>query len=384
MRFEFATVPRIVFGPGTLSEAGKIASDWGPRVLIVAGKELQRAGKLAASLSASGLEHRLFSVGHEPSISVVLEGLRVAQAFGATSLVGHGGGSVIDTAKAIAGLATNPGDPLDYLEVVGSERPLENAALPWMAIPTTSGTGAEVTRNAVLSVPEHRVKVSLRSPRLLARVALVDPELTLGLPRDVTASTGLDALTQLIEAYLSVRATPMTDALCAEAIPRVSRALPIAWSEPEALPARTDMAFGSLSSGIALANAGLGAVHGCASPLGGMFDAPHGAVCAALLAPVMEANFKAAKRRSATHAAIPRFVRVAQWLTANEQATAMDGIKWLHELVTTFQIPKLRHYGVAAADLDEIVTRAQRASSTKGNPIVLEASELRDALAEAL
>lgn len=291
---------------------------------------------------------------------------------------------MIDAAKAIAGLATNPGDPLDYLEVVGRGQPLTQPALPWIAIPTTAGTGAEVTRNTVLSVPEKRVKVSLRNPTLLARVALVDPELSLELPSALTASTGLDALTQLIEAYVSVRANPMTDALCAEAIPRMARALPRVWVEPRSLSARTDLAWGSLASGIALANAGLGAVHGFAGPLGGMYDAPHGALCAALLAPVMRVNLTALRQRGNDSPRLQRFTTVAAWLTENPRASAEDGIDWIARLVSDFSIPRLSQYGVEAAHAQEIIARAQQASSTKGNPVSLDEAELRQALLAAL
>lgn len=384
MRFEFATATRIVFGAGALNDAGKLAADRGRRALVVTGKNSGRAARLCSLLRAAGVEPDVFSVAGEPSIPVVLEGVAAAKRFGADVIIGFGGGSAIDAAKAIAGLATNPGDPLDYLEVVGRNQPLSRPTLPWVAIPTTAGTGAEVTRNAVLSVPERRVKVSLRSPLLLPTVALVDPELTLDLPAEVTASSGLDALTQLIEAYVCIRANPMTDALCAESIPRVARALPLVWREPNNLAARADLALGALNSGIALANAGLGAVHGFAGPLGGMFDAPHGAICAALLAPVTRVNIAALAHRAPESSANSRYAQVGRWLAGRDSATANDGVAWIEELVTNFRIPRLRAYRVDASQSAEIVARARQASSMKANPIALTDEELSRALAEAI
>ena len=279
MRFEFSTATQIVFGPGTLREAGKLARPWGRRALVVTGSKPDRSKPLVQILEAEGIVVARFSVAQEPSLETVINGLAAARACGAEMIFGFGGGSVIDTAKAVAGLVTNPGEPLDYLEVVGAGRPLVKPALRWMAIPTTAGTGAEVTRNAVLAVPERKVKVSLRSPHLLARIALVDPDLTLDLPPAVTAATGMDALTQLLEAYVCTRANPMTDALCRAGLPRVAKALPAVWKNPRDTAAREDLSLAALWSGVALANAGLGAVHGFAGPIGGVLSAPHGAVC---------------------------------------------------------------------------------------------------------
>ena len=230
-------------------------------------------------------------------------------------IIGLGGGSAIDTGKAIAALLTNAGDPLDYLEVIGRGQALTDAPAPFIAIPTTAGTGAEVTRNAVLASPEHRVKVSLRSPLMLPRVALVDPELTYGLPPAITASTGLDALTQLIEPFVSIRANPLTDAICRDGMRRAARSLRRAYEEGTMLPpARTWPA--SLFGGLALANAGLGAVHGFAGPLGGLFPAPHGVICARLLPLIVEANVRALQERKPNTSVLQRYAEVAR-LTAD-------------------------------------------------------------------
>jgi len=383
MRFEFATATQIVFGAGTRAEVGKLVRPWGRRALIVTGQSTDRAEPLRETLRAAGVAAECFPVAGEPAVADIQRGVARAREFGAEMLLGFGGGGAIDAAKAIAGLLTNPGDPLDYLEVVGAGKPLTCPALPWMAIPTTAGTGAEVTRNAVLSVPERNVKVSLRSPHLLARIALVDPELTLDLPPALTASTGFDALTQLLEAYVCSRTNPMTDALCAGGLPRAAGALPRAFRDGHDLAARTDMALASLWSGIALANAGLGAVHGFAGAIGGRFSAPHGAVCAALLAPVMAANLRALRERAPQHPSLARYADVARWLTGRAEATADDGVVWVAAQHAAMALPKLAALGVAEAECAEVVAQAQQASSMKANPVVLTADELTTVLAVA-
>ena len=384
MRFEFATATQIVFGPGTLRETGKLARPWGRRALVVTGGTPARAGALLEILRAGGVDPSVFPVAHEPSVATVVEGLAAARACGAEMVIGFGGGSVIDAAKAIAGLFTNPGEPLDYLEVVGAGKALLAPALPWMAVPTTAGTGAEVTRNAVISVPGRNVKVSLRSPHLLARIALVDPELTCDLPPAVMAAAGMDALTQLLEAYVCNRANPMTDALGQAGLPRVAKALPAAWLNPRDAAAREALSLGALWSGIALANAGLGAVHGFAGPIGGMFPAPHGAVCAALLAPTMAANIAALRVRAPEHPALRRYGEVAGWLTGRTEAGPEDGVHFVEALIGTLRIPKLTVYGLTPDRIPEIVAQAQQASSMKANPVVLTAAELAGVLTVAL
>jgi len=261
---------------------------------------------------------------------------------------------------------------------------LRKRPAPFIAIPTTAGTGSEVTRNAVLSSPEHKVKVSLRSPLMLARVAVVDPELTYDLPPTLTASTGLDALTQLIEPFVCSRANPMTDGLCVEGIRRVGRSLGEAVHNGQNKSAREDMAMASLFGGMALANAGLGAVHGFAGPIGGMFPAPHGAVCAALLPQVMATNIRALRERDERSWALSRYYRIAQICTGNERATADAGVDWVRRLVADLQIPPLRVYGVEAGHIADIVAKAANASSMKANPIVLTSGELTETLQQAL
>ena len=380
MRFEFATATRILFGPGTIRDVAPAARGMGQRALVVTGQNKSRAAGLLDSLTSAGLQRVSFAVAGEPTTHLVQSGAELARSESVELVIAIGGGSVIDAGKAIAALATNSGALLDYLEVIGRGRALENPPLPFIAIPTTAGTGAEVTRNAVLASPEHRVKVSLRSPLMLPKLAVVDPELTLGLPASLTASTGMDALTQLIEPFVSCRANPLTDGLCREGITRAARSLRRACSHPDDLAAREDMAAASLFSGLALANAGLGAVHGFAAPIGGMFAAPHGAVCAALLPHAMAINLRALRERQPDSAVLQRFTEIARLLTTNPDATADDGVSWLQQLCADLKIPALGTYGISPADIDTLCDKAAQASSMKGNPLELTPDELREIL----
>ncbi len=306
MRFEFAAPARIIFGPGTVTQVGPLARELGRRALVATGLNRAHAEPLLASLSASGIDYVTLAVSGEPTTDLARQGARLALESGCDLVIGLGGGSAIDAGKAVAALAANGGDPLDYLEVVGRGQPLTKPSLPCIAIPTTAGTGAEVTRNAVLASPEHGIKASLRSPTMLPRLAVVDPELTYSLPPEITASTGLDALTQLIEPFTSNKTNPLTDALCREGMMRAARSLRTACESGRDAAAREDMALASLFGGLALANAGLGAAHGFAGPVGGMFHAPHGAVCAAFLPHVMAVNVRALRARQPGSAALPR------------------------------------------------------------------------------
>src|SRR5581483_11434334 len=238
MRFEFATATRIVFGAGVLREAGPLARDLGSHALVATGRDSRRAQPLLTLLHEHGLAASVFSVPGEPELDTIRQGANLAREKACDLVIGFGGGSAIDAGKAIAAMLTNDGDLLDYVEIIGRGRALARPSAPFIAIPTTAGTGSEVTRNAVLASPAHRLKVSLRSPLMLPRVALIDPELTRDLPSTVTAASGLDALAQLIEPYVSVRANPMTDALCADGIRRAARSLRTAVEQSGDLAAR--------------------------------------------------------------------------------------------------------------------------------------------------
>lgn len=384
MRFEFATAGKIIFGAGALREAGSLAGTFGRRALVVTGKNTGRAEPLISLLRAHGVESVTFSVLHEPDLQAVQHGVELARTAHCEQVIGFGGGSALDAGKAIAAMLTNRGELLDHLEVIGRGQPLTAPSAPFIAIPTTAGTGSEVTRNAVLASPEHRVKVSLRSPLMLPRVALVDPELTIDLPPAITASTGLDALTQLIEPYVSSRANPLTDALCIEGMQRAARSLRAACAPGRNPAARTDMAVASLYGGLALANAGLGAVHGFAGPIGGMFPAPHGAVCAALLPHVMKTNLRALRKRLPEGPALARYETVARLLTGNPNATADDAIDWARKLIADLRIPGLAAYGVTREHAPEISGKAAQTSSMKANPLPLHHEELVETLENAL
>lgn len=384
MHFEFATATRILFGPGKLKEVTASAQSIGKKALLVTGKTPDRATQLLDSLRAHNIETATVQIASEPTTDIVLEGTTTARNSNCDFVIGIGGGSVLDGAKAIAAFMTNDGEPSEYLEVVGQGKPLQNIPAPWIAIPTTAGTGAEVTKNAVLGSKSHKMKVSLRSPLLFARLAVVDPELTLDLPPALTASTGLDALTQLIEPYVSIRANPVSDALCLEGLRRCARALRRCYENGSDLEARSDMALASLLGGLALANSGLGAVHGFASPLGGEFDAPHGAVCAALLPHVMQANVRALQRRESGSSVLKRYDEIAHILTGKSQATVEDGIAWILDLCTLFEIPALQSYGINQTDLPALVEKSAHASSMKANPIELTSEELLDILVRAV
>ncbi|HVX66689.1 MAG TPA: iron-containing alcohol dehydrogenase [Bryobacteraceae bacterium] len=384
MRFEFTPPRRIVFGEGVVREVPAIAAEYGRRALVVTGRSPDRAAGLVRLLHAEGIETVPFAVAGEPTLEIAREGVAAARDGRIEMVIAVGGGSALDAGKAIAVLAANAGDVLEYLEVIGLGKPFERRAVPVIAVPTTAGTGSEVTRNAVLASPDHGVKASLRSASMLPVAAVVDPELTYDMPPAVTASTGLDALTQLIEPYVSVRANAMTDLFCLEGMRRAAGALAQAFRTGQDRDARRDMAYASLLGGLALANAGLGAVHGFAAPIGGMFSAAHGAVCAALLPHVMAANIRALRARDPEHAALARYRTAARILTGFPDADAEDGAAWASEIANTLKIPPLRSYGIRERDVPALTSAAARASSMKGNPISLTPKELVGILNRAL
>jgi alcohol dehydrogenase class IV len=384
MNFTFATATHIIFGAGTFGKIGTLAAELGQRVLVVGGRDLERLEPLLIQLQEKNLAFGTFCVAGEPSVPVILEGLKIAKTSSYDLVIAMGGGSVLDAGKAISALMTNPGEPLDYLEVVGKGQPLKQRAAPFIAIPTTSGTGSEVTSNAVLSVLEKRVKVSMRSPLMLPTVALIDPTLTYSLPPDVTASTGLDALTQCLEPFVSNQANPMTDGFCREGLKRAARSLKRACEVPDNAEAREDMSLASLFGGLALANAKLGAVHGFAGPLGGMIEAPHGSLCAILLTHVVKTNIEALRSRQPDSSSLERYDEIAQIVTGKQTAKADDAVTWLQELCRSLNIPKVSQLGLTKEMIPEVVSKAQNASSMKGNPVVLTVEELTGILERAM
>ena len=383
IRFEFATTSRIIFGRGTLKEVPALATQMGGRPLVVTGKNTERAAPLLDLFKTTGMQPLTFGVPGEPTIEMTLEGIQLARKNACDVVIGIGGGSVIDAAKAIAVLLTNTGDIMDYLEVIGQGQPLTQASAACIAIPTTAGTGAEVTRNSVLASTEHRVKVSLRSPTMLPDLAVIDPELTYSMPPSLTASTGLDALTQILEPFVSLQSNPLTDALCREGLKRVARSLRLAFEKGSDTAAREDMAIASLFGGLALANSKLGAVHGFAGTMGAMFSIPHGVICACLLPHVMEVNVKALQRRG-TLEFLSRYDEVARLLTGKPDAGATHGIDWIHDLCNALDVAPLFEFGITEAHFPEMIAGAKRASSMKGNPVELTDEELIEILRKAV
>ena len=384
MRFEFATATRIIFGPGSIFEVATIAAEMGSRIFVVTGHTMERAALLFGQLNEQGMQYVTFNVSGEPTTTMAKTAIQHARDAKSDLVIGIGGGSVLDTGKVIAAMLTNGGELEEYLEVVGPAKPLSQRPVPYIAIPTTAGTGAEVTRNAVLGVPEYRVKVSMRSPLVLPYLAVVDPMLTNSMPPSVTASTGLDALTQLMEVYVSNKANPLTDCICREGIRRASRSLLKAYEDGSNKGARVDMALASLFSGLALANAKLGAVHGIAGPLGGMISVPHGVICAGLLPHVMEANVRSLQKQAADALALVRFDEIAQIVNGMAEKRAVDGVLWVRDLCSTLQVPRLAEFGLKEQDLGIVADKSQKSSSMQGNPIKLTDDELIDILRKSL
>ena len=379
--FSFMTATEILFGRGQAGQAVTKIAALGPRVLLVHGRDASRADWLSDALDDAGTAVARFAVPGEPDMDLIAAGLNAARNHGAAAVVALGGGAVIDAGKAIAALVPATRPILDHLEVVGRGLPLDAAPLPFAALPTTAGTGAEVTRNAVIGVPEHRRKVSLRDARMLPRLAVVDPALTDVCPRAVTLASGLDALTQVIEPFTSTRANAMTDALCRDAIPQALPAL-LRLMRGEDSAARDTMAWVSLCGGLALANAGLGAVHGLAGPLGGLTGAAHGAICGALLPPVLRAN-----RRAVSDPALARRLdQVGHWIGdafGQPYATLDNACNLLADWSRQAGLKRLADLGIGTDARSGAAEAAATSSSMKANPALLTTKTLRAIMAEA-
>lgn len=376
MTFEFLSVPRIVFGRGEAVKLREIAASFGRCPLVV------HNGRGAEALIGGILVRQK----GEPTLADVDRAAEMARKEQCDVIVGFGGGSAIDTAKAVAGLVANGGAATDYMEVVGRGMKIAKPGLPWIAVPTTAGTGAEVTKNAVVGWPEKKFKASLRSEYLMARVALVDPLLGVNVPQEVTAASGMDALCQCIESYVSKNANPMTDGLAIEGIRLAALHLKSAWMDGENLDAREAMAQAALISGITLTNAGLGAVHGFAAPLGANYPVPHGVVCAVLLADVMAANLRAAQSSGGARI-IKKYADLGRAMTGvcgSDESAAQGGVEFIRRLVSDMAIPRLNRYGLATGGVDAMVQLAKRASSMRFNPVELPEDVLGEILRSAI
>lgn len=376
--FAFATATEILFGRGQATQAATRIAAYGTRILVVHGSTASRADWLVRDLNALGATATRLSIPGEPDLPMIEAALETARSANVQVVASIGGGAVIDAGKAIAAMVPAPRPILDHLEVVGKGLPLDESPLPFVALPTTSGTGAEVTRNAVIGVPDHRRKVSLRDARMLPRLAIVDPALTDHCPRAVTLASGLDALTQVVEPFTSPKATLLTDALCRDAIPRALPALMklMGGEDPHA---RDELAYVSLCGGLALANSGLGAVHGLAGPLGGLSNAAHGAICGALLPHVLRVN--------RAHVANPaRLDQVGQWIGAafgQPTASVDQAATLLADWSRQSGLPGLSAQGITPADQEAAATAAATSSSMKANPVALSRDQLLSILAAA-
>jgi len=378
--FSFSTAGKILFGSGQSKHAARLITAFGPTVMVVHGALHMRAEWLLNDIMEQGGDVSCLSCPDEPSLMLLETAVDVARAIKPDVIVSVGGGSAIDLGKAVAALMPAKGQAIDYLEVVGAGKKLDSQPLPFVAIPTTAGTGAEVTKNAVISVLQKKRKVSLRDDRMMADVAIVDPRLTDGLPRNITLSAGLDAITQVIEPYISCKGTPLSDALCKPAIPRGLAALG-RLMEGEDADARDEIAWVSLCGGLALANSGLGAVHGFAGVIGGHCGAPHGAICGALLPHVLRCNAKASIDQSHYAARISEVCEsISKFTGAQESDVAL---KLFEEWIHRNGLSRLSDMGVQPRDHGEIVEAAQASSSMKGNPVALSNEELLGVLASA-
>jgi alcohol dehydrogenase class IV len=382
--FSIARLPRIEFGCGMMTRLPDLAARHGRRVLLVTGARsfhaTPQAERLFRDLRERGLSWDTVQIAGEPSPETVDGAVRRFAGTGIAAVIGVGGGSVLDAAKAIAGLLMPGNSVMDHLEGVGSQKPYLGAATPFIAVPTTAGTGSEATKNAVLSRrgPDG-FKKSFRDEALVAEIALVDPDLLAGCPPDLIAANGMDALTQLLEAYVSTHANPFTDALALTGL-RAARDSLLVWHEngTHAHEARSRMAYASLASGICLAQAGLGCVHGLASPIGAFFPIPHGAACGTLLAAATRVNIEAMEEREPDNPALDKYAEIGRLLSGSNASKRDDRSTLVHILESWTQrlsLPTLSALGVSPGDVDRIVENS-RGSSMKTNPISLTDQEI--------
>ncbi len=387
--FSVSRLPRIVFGAGTFRQLPAVVADHGKRVLVVTGARSLRASPrwppLLKDLSSAGITVEEMTVEGEPSPQLVDSAVAAFRPKRIEVVLGIGGGSALDAAKAIAGLLPGGRSVMDYLEGVGRDVPYVGPALPFVAVPTTAGTGSEATKNAVLSFQGERgFKKSFRHDALVAQVALVDPDLLATCPPEVIAANGMDAFTQLLESYVSARANPFTDALALSGMQAVRDGFFAAWrggDSPAAAGGRAAMAYAALLSGITLAQAGLGSVHGLASPLGAYFPIPHGVVCGTLVAAATETNIRALRERAPQHPSLEKYAAVGNLLAASPLRDREDAwrelVRVLHEWTRQLGIPLLGAYSVRDADVDKVVA-GSRGSSMKTNPVVLTDGEIAE------
>ncbi len=391
--FTVGCLPRIEFGPGRFAAVGELVAGYGERVVLVTGKasfpRSSRFRKLVSELRQRNLAVDHIAIPGEPDPRMVDDAVRSLGPVRHAVVLAIGGGSALDAGKAIAGLATSGDSVMDYLEGVGAGRDYRGPALPLVAVPTTAGTGSEATRNAVIGRSGRGgFKKSFRDNALVPRHAVVDPDLLAGCPPEVIAANGMDALTQLIESFLSTRAGPFTDALAAAGIEAAREGLqPLHRSQGADAAARGRMAWAALASGITLAQVGLGSVHGLAAPLGALFPIPHGAACGAVLAEAVAVNIEAAERRNLEATILQRYRRVAELLGGRSFADDRQGARWLverlRELTRELGIPGLSGFGVDESRIPELVADS-RGNSMRTNPVNLDDDEIADLVRRCL
>ncbi|MFW9902991.1 MAG: iron-containing alcohol dehydrogenase [Candidatus Thorarchaeota archaeon] len=387
MEFEFLPSPRIFFGPKQFHKIGTLIKELGSRLLLVASGGALNSPETREVFTVSTLKQEIkfdtYLVSGEPTIETIDSGVQKAKEFKADVILGLGGGSAIDASKAIAGLFTNGGSARDYMEVIGKGSVITQPSLPTIAVPTTAGTGSEVTKNAVILAEKEKFKASIRSPLLIPETAIIDPRLMLTVSPSVTASCGMDALTQLIEAYTSNRSQPLTDSWALLGVKKAFKSLPRCYAYGQSLETRNDMALASLLSGFCLGNAGLGAIHGFASPIGG-FKIPHGVICAALLKPTIEANIKELKKFDPNNVTLRKYATLGEIVSEKSYPSINDAhkalINYLERLTQELKIPTLSKFGLDNSDINIIVEKAMTASSMRYNPIKLEKNVLVEIL----
>lgn len=367
--FQFMTSTRIIFGEGALQSSLSTLNQFGYSVLLVTGKNLQRANSVIQYLKLQNMRYQHVAISGEPNITMVEETALAGRKFQPDMVVAMGGGSVLDMGKALAAIITNQGDVYDYVEVVGRSVPLKSKPLPFIAIPTTASTGSEVTKNAVLRSGQDQVKVSLRSPEMLADVAIVDPTLTYGTDPYVSGRGAMDAFTHLMEAYVCGEPNPLTDMICEEGLRRLSQSV-IAACMQDDHKARADISFAAMLGGMAITNAKLGAAHGLASALGGKLNAPHSVITARLAPYVMNENINAAQR-AGRNDLLQRYTRLAQVLTGRVNAHREDSVLWVRMMLEKLDIPALDEFGVCSTSFEQVAEDTLKSVAIKGNPLPL-------------
>ncbi len=380
VEFDYRAPGQIVFGTDAIQRIPDLVRDFPKKVLLITGKDRLRAGDVEEILKRNRFEVFSVSIIAEPTDTSLTHCVSVAQQDKVGWVIAVGGGSVIDSGKIISVMINNPGKVIDYVEIIGAGKPLERKALPFIAVPTTAGTGTEVTKNAVIRSLNKQVKISMRDEKLIPRIAVIDPKLTMSMTPELTAQTGLDALTQLLEAYTSKMSNPFTNMVCREGLSLVSRSFLKAFDDGMDIRARSDMALAAMYSGMALANAKLGAVHGIAGPLGGMFPIPHGAACAALLPYVIRMNVELLQN-DGDHELLCKYDDAAGILCEGGLGKLLA---WLDSINQHMNIKPLSKFGVGPTDIRMIAMKASQSSSMKGNPVELTLEQIEEIIYSAI